>query len=85
MEIVRRVSELTGKSVEIHEFDFCLEVDLKFMQGQSFDAVLHFAGFKAVGESIAKPLEYYRTMLARLCHFTNQSMPRGIFVHPNLL
>lgn len=59
-ESLRRVSELTGKSVEFHEFDLCDESTLRtFMQGQSFDAILHFAGSKAVGESVSKPLEYY--------------------------
>lgn len=63
-EAIRRVEELTGISVPLHVFDLQdkTKLDGLFTQ-QQFDAVMHFAGLKAVGESTEKPLLYYRTNL----------------------
>ena len=60
-EAVRRVEEITGKSVPLFEADVCDKeaVDRIFAENNP-DAVIHFAGLKAVGESCEKPLEYYR-------------------------
>jgi UDP-glucose 4-epimerase len=59
-ESLARVSNLTGKEIEFHEFDLCDEDRLgSFLAVESFEAILHFAGFKAVGESTEKPLMYY--------------------------
>lgn len=59
-EVLKRIRELTGK-----DFDFC-ECDIRDRKGldkvfaeNKIDAVIHFAGLKAVGESVVKPLEYY--------------------------
>ena len=59
-EVLKRINELTGK-----EFTFC-ECDIRDRKGldkvfaeNKIDAVIHFAGLKAVGESVRKPLEYY--------------------------
>ncbi len=59
-ESLRRVEAITGKAVEFHEADLRDEaaVDGIFAHGD-IDAVIHFAGLKAVGESVAKPLLYY--------------------------
>jgi UDP-glucose 4-epimerase len=61
IEAVRRVEELAGKKVEFREADLldAEAVDQVFAEG-GFDAVIHFAGLKAVGESVAKPLWYYK-------------------------
>ncbi|WP_087874279.1 UDP-glucose 4-epimerase GalE [Arthrobacter globiformis] len=61
IEAVRRVEELAGKKVEFREADLldAEAVDEVFAEG-GFGAVIHFAGLKAVGESVAKPLWYYR-------------------------
>ncbi len=57
-EALRRVEEITGKSLEFVEGDIRDARSLeRAMVG--CDAVIHFAGLKAVGESVAKPLEYY--------------------------
>ena len=60
-EAIRRVEEITGKSVKLYEADVCDSeaVDRIFSENQ-IDAVIHFAGLKAVGESVAKPVMYYR-------------------------
>lgn len=60
VESLNRVSEITGQSIEFHNIDLCDEKTFHlFMKEQTFDAILHFAGYKAVGESVANPLKYY--------------------------
>jgi len=60
-ESVKRVEELTGKTVKFYEGDI-LDADfLKTMfEMEKIDAVIHCAALKAVGESVRKPLEYYQ-------------------------
>ena len=63
-EAVKRVEEITGKSVKVYEIDVCdREAVDKMFSENSFDAVIHFAGLKAVGESCEIPLRYYRNNL----------------------
>ncbi len=55
-----RVATITGKSAISYEADIRDKVALdKIFAAHKVDAVIHFAGWKAVGESVAKPLEYY--------------------------
>ncbi len=59
-ESLRRVQKLTGKTLDFHKLDLLNESALAaFFKPGRFDAVIHFAGYKAVGESVRKPLEYY--------------------------
>ncbi|MCK7583086.1 MAG: UDP-glucose 4-epimerase GalE [Chromatiales bacterium] len=59
-ESLRRVGEITGQGVGFFEADLRDRETLDEIFGQGrFDAVIHFAGLKAVGESVAQPLEYY--------------------------
>jgi len=60
-ESLRRVEQLTGKNVDFREVDLldAPAVDAIFAEG-GFEAVIHFAGLKAVGESVEKPLWYYQ-------------------------
>ena len=58
---VDRIEEITGKSVTFYENDM-LDADAmeNLFSKEKIDCVIHFAGLKAVGESVAKPLEYYK-------------------------
>ena len=59
-ESMKRVEELTGKTVAFYEGDVLDEESLeKMLQAEKVDAVIHCAALKAVGESVQKPLEYY--------------------------
>lgn len=59
-EALKRVQEIAGRTLEFHEIDLLDRAALdKVLSSNRFDAVIHFAAFKAVGESVAKPLEYY--------------------------
>ena len=61
---IDRVQKLTGKQVRFYEADVCDAAALdRVFSEQPIDAVIHFAAFKAVGESVAKPLAYYRNNL----------------------
>ena len=63
-EAVRRIRELTGSDVPFHEVDVCDETALRSVfEAEHPDAVVHLAGLKAVGESVANPLAYYRVNL----------------------
>ena len=60
-EAIRRVEEITGKSVKLYEADIRDNDKMaQIFRENKIDAVIHFAGLKAVGESVAKPLMYYR-------------------------
>ena len=60
-EAVKRVEEITGRSVKAYEVDIKDREALeKVFAENSIDAVIHFAGLKAVGESVSKPVLYYR-------------------------
>ena len=59
-ESLKRVEEITGKTVKFYEADL-LDRDAleKIFTAEKVESVIHFAGLKAVGESVQKPLEYY--------------------------
>lgn len=64
-EAIARVEKITGKPIKFYEADI---LDKKAMQAifdaEKIDAVIHFAGLKAVGESVHKPTEYYTNNIA---------------------
>lgn len=64
-ESLARVKKITGKTLDLLEVDL---LDKKKVQSvfitHAIDAVIHFAGFKAVGESVAKPLAYYQNNIS---------------------
>ncbi|MBR3085356.1 MAG: UDP-glucose 4-epimerase GalE [Kiritimatiellae bacterium] len=63
-EALRRIAELAGRAPGFVEADLCdaARTDAIFASSK-FDAVIHFAGLKAVGESVAQPLRYYENNL----------------------
>ena len=59
-EVLNRIERITGQSPELMEGDIRDEALLDgIFRDYEVDAVIHFAGLKAVGESVARPLEYY--------------------------
>ncbi|WBY64429.1 MAG: UDP-glucose 4-epimerase [Thermocaproicibacter melissae] len=58
--VAGQITRITGKEFPVYECDM-LDYDKfeKIFEENKIDAVIHFAGLKAVGESVAKPLEYY--------------------------
>ena len=82
-ESLRRVEQLTGKSIAFYPLDL-LDLDgLKtvFQQNPTIEAVIHFAGLKAVGESVQKPLLYYQNNLTgtlNLCQAMTGAGVKGL-------
>ena len=59
-ESLKRVEKITGKTVAFYEADILDKEALnKIFDAHEIEAVIHFAGYKAVGESVRKPIEYY--------------------------
>jgi UDP-glucose 4-epimerase len=64
-ESLKRVMDLAGKRLEFYKMDLLDKVSLNKVFGKAaFDAVIHFAGLKAVGESVNSPLKYYTNNVA---------------------
>lgn len=60
-EVVSYIEQITNKEVKFYKEDVCDKEALRnIFKENKIDAVIHFAGFKAVGESVSKPLMYYR-------------------------
>lgn len=65
LEALNRVQKLSGKSLRFYELDLLDEAGMDAMFAEeNIDAVIHFAGLKAVGESVAKPIWYYENNVA---------------------
>lgn len=63
-DVVDKIESITGKKVSFYEADCCDEDALdKIFNEHHIDAAIHFAGYKAVGESVAKPIMYYQNNL----------------------
>ena len=62
--VARRITQITGKPVKCYEADVADPAALeRLFQENAIDSVIHFAGLKAVGESVRLPLDYYRNNL----------------------
>lgn len=60
IEVKRRIEEITGRSFKFYELDILDREGLEeVFSKNSIEAVIHFAGLKAVGESVEEPLRYY--------------------------
>ena len=63
-EVISRLEQITGRPVQYYDVDVCDAAALhQVFEAHDIGAVIHFAGYKAVGESVEKPLEYYRNNL----------------------
>lgn len=63
-DVVEKIEKISNKKVTFYEEDLCNKDSLrKIFEKEKIDAVIHFAGYKAVGESVKKPLMYYRNNL----------------------
>lgn len=62
--VIDRIEEITGKRPDVYKIDVADKTALtKLFSEQEIESVIHFAGYKAVGESVEKPIEYYRNNL----------------------
>ena len=80
VKAVDRIREITGKELAFCEADICDREALNriFDEHNDVEAVIHFAGYKAVGESVAKPIEYYQNNLAGTLTLTDVMRKHGV-------
>ncbi len=75
---VDRIEEITGKKVKFYPDDMMDRAAVKRVFDENkIDAVIHFAGLKAVGESVHKPIEYYRTNIGSTLNLTDEMRAHG--------
>lgn len=76
---VDRIEEITGKKVTFYQEDMLDQAAVKrIFDEQKIDAVIHFAGLKAVGESVHKPIEYYRTNIGGTLNIVSEMRNHGV-------
>ena len=71
IEVIDRIKKITNKDFDFYNIDLCdkakvFDVFERESKSKNFDSIIMFAGFKAVGESVEKPLEYYENNLISL-------------------
>ena len=78
-EAVRRTEELAGRSFVFHEVDLLDRSALNdVFERHAVDAVIHFAAFKAVGESVAQPLKYYHNNITGTLSLCDVMIAHGV-------
>jgi UDP-glucose 4-epimerase len=83
-EVLDSISKITGKHPAFFEIDLCDSDSLQdFFNENKVDATIHFAAFKAVGESVEQPLRYYRNNLLSLVNlleiYTGKNLDNFVF------
>ena len=75
------VKKITGREdIPFVKMDFCdMDAVRRLFSQYSIDAVIHFAAFKAVGESVAKPLKYYKNNLISFMNILESGCPNVLF------
>ena len=78
-QVVDKIGKICGSTPEFHQADATDENAMEaIFKGHRFDGIIHFAGFKAVGESVAKPLDYYRNNLLSTIVLARVALAHGV-------
>ena len=78
-KVLDRIEEITGKKPKFYKVNILDQTNFeKIFQENKIDSVIHFAGYKAVGESVAKPLEYYTNNLVNTLVTLNMMKKYGV-------
>ena len=76
IDVVDKIEKITGQKIKFYKADMLDKESMRpVFEENEFDAIIHFAGLKAVGESVAKPLLYYQNNIAgtlNLCELMNE-------------
>ena len=79
LKVLDSITEITGKKPEYHNIDLRVKNDVKtFFEKTEIDGIIHFAAFKAVGESMHKPLDYYENNLGALVYLLQEMRDRNL-------
>lgn len=78
-ESLKRVQEITGKRLAFQEYDLLEKTSIEsIFREHAIDAVIHFAGLKAVGESVSIPLSYYHNNLTGTLNLCEAMSDHGV-------
>ncbi len=79
IEVLDKIAKITGVKPKFYEIDLKNYADvLKVFEDTKYDAVIHFAGLKAVGESVKKPLEYYENNIGGTINLLKAMAKTGV-------
>ena len=79
LDVLDNIFEITGKKPDFHQVDLKVKSDVKkFFDKTKVDGIIHFAAFKAVGESVQKPLDYYENNIGSLVYLLQEMRDRNI-------
>ena len=78
-EVLDKIRKITGKDFKFYEMDYLDKEKLdKVFEENEIDAVLNFAGYKAVGESVQKPIEYYKNNISGCLELLETMKKHGV-------
>lgn len=79
IEVLDRIEQITGIKPKFYKADLLDEAALEsIFSATAYDSVIHFAGLKAVGESVQKPLEYYKNNIDGTVNLLNAMRKHGV-------
>ena len=78
-DVISKIKEITGKDISFYENDVCDEAILEEIFNNKIDAVMHFTGYKAVGESVKEPIKYYENNLVSTLHLCKKMLEHDCY------
>lgn len=77
--VLDSITEITGTKPAFHNIDLRVKKDVKtFFNNHKVDGIIHFAAFKAVGESVQNPLDYYENNIGSLVYILQEMRDRNL-------
>ena len=78
LDVIDKIEQITGKKIKFYEADVCdYEAVNKIFNENSIEAVIHFAAYKAVGESVKLPIIYYQNNLSSTLNVCKVMLEHG--------
>lgn len=79
IDVLENITAISGTKPEFHQIDLRIKNDVQvFFENNLVDGIIHFAAFKAVGESVEKPLDYYENNIGSLIYILQEMKDRNI-------
>ena len=79
LKVLESITEITGTRPAFHQIDLRIKNDVKTLfKTLKVDGIIHFAAFKAVGESVQNPLEYYENNIGSLVYILQEMRDRNL-------
>ena len=79
INVLQNITDITGTKPDFHQLDLRIKADVQqFFAENTIDGIIHFAAFKAVGESVDNPLDYYENNIGSLVYLLQEMRNRNI-------